>query len=74
MKAEDWPEHKSHGDYRGPCRARGLADPPAKGSAQTSTTYKGASARKAQSQAEWDRIEEAKASLKVNTDEEGLRR
>ncbi len=27
VKAEDWEEHRAHGDYRGPCRERGIAGP-----------------------------------------------
>ena len=29
VPAEDWPAHRDHGDYRGPCRNRGVAGPSA---------------------------------------------
>ena len=51
IPAEEWPEHKAHFDYRGPCRARGVPTAKPKPKAQhTATAYSGRKALRAKSE------------------------
>ena len=72
VPAEEWPEHKAHGDYRGPCRAVGPVGPTEpKSPAATLTDPRGRRARKAWSEAEWARIQAAKAAALEPTPADG---
>lgn len=66
IPAEEWPKHKAHGDYRGPCRARGIAGPSTNvGTKNSSAAYKG---RKEQLKASREAWERNQARLKVQQD------
>ena len=42
VPAEEWPEHRAHGDYRGPCRTLGhVPDGRRRAARQTATSYRG---------------------------------
>lgn len=61
IAADDWAEHRAHGDYRGPCRERRVVGEPArKPVAQTATAYEGNRDRLKASRASY----EAKEALK----------
>ena len=71
VPAEEWPEHKAHGDYRGPCRAIGPAGPrEPKTPSNTLTERRGRRDRKAWSEAEWARIQAAQAAAAKTAAEE----
>lgn len=56
VPAAEWPEHKEHGDYRGPCRNRGAAGPTrAPVVDETLIAYEGNRERLKLSEEEWER-------------------
>ena len=61
---DEWPSHKVHYDYRGPCRPRGAPSPrPAPKPKHTTVTYDQRRPRAAWSKEEWVRHQEARAQL-----------
>ncbi len=60
VPSEQWPEHRAHGDTRGPCRARSLAphrkNPPPRGTVTTLDGYRERERTKL-TPAEWDERE-----------------
>ncbi len=63
VPAEEWQAHRDHGDYRGPCRPRGVPlagkEPSPK---HTDVDYGNRKARKAWSEEEWARHQATKAT------------
>ena len=53
--AKYWPDHRAHGDYRGPCRAIGLPAPTPPEPPNTDISYDDRKARKAWSLEEWEK-------------------
>ncbi len=64
LPEEEWPEHKQHGDYRGPCRATGHVPTPKQGRKdQTATAGVGRKEQLRRSAAEWDAMQTAKMAV-----------
>ena len=58
LPSEDWPRHREHGDYRGPCRATGIVPgkEPRKAD-HTDIDYRGRKDRAKWSEEEWSRMQ-----------------
>ena len=66
VPAEEWPTHKAHYDYRGPCRPRGIPNPrPEPKPKHTHIAYDQRARRAAWSEAEWERHLQARALYQV---------
>ena len=69
VPADQWPAHKAHYDYRGPCRARGQAVPKRLPQPKDTKVAYGARARRSDwSEAEYERHVEAQAQLARETE------
>ncbi len=70
VPAEEWPAHKAHGDYRGPCRPRGVPLAGKEPSPRhTDVDYRNRKARKSWSREEWERYQAAKLAAPPATRE-----
>ena len=67
--AKYWPDHRAHGDYRGPCRAIGLPAPTPPPPPNTDISYDDRKARKAWSLEEWEKHQALK---QITSDTAGL--
>ena len=66
VPADEWPAHRAHGDYRGPCRARGVAGAAVherKPPENTLVSHRGNPQRLKRSREAWEAHEAAAAHL-----------